>query len=229
MKICIPIRETPFKKALLKIKKAQKYADFVEIWFDRFRSATEMKALMKASRKPVIAVCRGPVEKGSFEGTERERIALLEEAVHCGAAFMDCGIQTKLPHIKKIKTTCERFGAKLIISKHFWNDTPSLARLEATIKRAKKLGAAIVKIATTVKRWEDNVILFELTARAQAGGDRVVILGMGEKGKISRVGCPLLGGFLTYVALDQNSKTAAGQLTVQELRAKVPAYRQAGK
>lgn len=221
MKICIPIRETSFKKALLKIKKAQKYADFVEIWFDRFRSTARVKALIGASKKPVIAVCRGPMEKGNFRGTEKERISALLEAVHFGAAFVDCGIETKPLSMKKIKTRCEGFGAKLIISKHFWKSTPDLAGLETTIKKAKKLGAAIVKIATTIKRWEDNVILFEFTTRAQTRGDRVIVVGMGRRGKISRLGCPLLGGFLTYVALNENSKTAQGQWTIKELKSKI--------
>ncbi len=81
----------------------------------------------------------------------------------------------------------------------------------------KRVGADIVKIAVLVKRWSDNVILFELTKRVSKSGGKIIAIGMGEKGKISRIGCPLLGSFLTYAALDARSKTAPGQLLLKDI------------
>ena len=37
-------------------------------------------------------------------------------------------------------------------------------------------------------------------------------------GKLSRITTLLLGGFMTYAALDEQQATAPGQLTVQQLR-----------
>jgi 3-dehydroquinate dehydratase len=41
---------------------------------------------------------------------------------------------------------------------------------------------------------------------------------MGEAGRLSRIATILLGGFMTYAALDATQATAPGQLTIQELK-----------
>jgi len=219
MKICIPIREKNLKRAKKQVKKAQKYADYVEIWLDSFGKETSeanLKKLIKSSRKPVLAVCRTSFEKGVFKGNEQERITVLQKAVLCGAKFVDCGIQTDQKLIKVLRQTCRKNGAQLIISRHIWDKTPPLSQLLKILQKAEKLGANIIKIATHVSQWEDNAVLFELVSSQASKGKKVIIIGMGEKGKISRIGCALLGGFLTYVALDEKTKTAPGQLTVAE-------------
>lgn len=213
VKICIPVRQSTCKKALEQVKKAQKYADFIEIWLDNLKMS-DFKALIKASSLPVIAKC-----------SKIQRVEILKKAVQCGAKFVDSGIHTNRLRqggatfknlIRDLEKTCKKYKAKLIISQHFWDKTPNLNFLLKTAIKAKNLGADIVKIATYVKRWPDNVILFELTKRLKASGVKNIVVGMGEKGKISRIGCVLLGGFLTYIALDEKSRTAEGQMEVAE-------------
>ncbi len=221
MKICIPIREKMLQKAQQQVRKAAKHANFIEIWLDFFPAENlelNLKKLIKMAQKPVIAVCRANDEKGSFSGTEEQRIERLALAMQAGAKLVDIGLHTNKSLIRFLKKSCRRKGAKMIISQHIWDQTPRLSYLLSHIQKAKKLGADIVKIATQVRSWSDNTVLFELTARAQEIGQKVIIIGMGEKGKISRIGSPLLGSFLTYAALDEKSKTAPGQPTIDELR-----------
>ena len=217
VKICIPIRKSNRQKAKQQVKKASKYADFVEIWLD---SIKDDKLLFRATTKPIIAVCRAGFEHGNFKGSEKERIDVLKQAVAEGARFVDVGIHTNKKLIADLKKTCKKHGAKLIVSFHVWDKTPELKILLKEVGRANRLGADIVKIATFVKKWSDNVTLFELVKMAKEKGKTVIVVGMGEKGKISRIGCPLLGSFLTYVALDEKSKTARGQMTLSSFRPK---------
>ena len=42
---------------------------------------------------------------------------------------------------------------------------------------------------------------------------------MGEQGKVSRLLSPMFGAFFTFASLDQGNETAAGQMTIQEMRA----------
>jgi 3-dehydroquinate dehydratase len=42
---------------------------------------------------------------------------------------------------------------------------------------------------------------------------------MGELGRVSRLLSPLFGGFFTFASLELGSETAAGQMTIQEMRA----------
>jgi len=224
MRICIPIRETNLNKAKKQVKKALKQLNkakgeaLFEIWLDYLKRASfeDLRAFMKFCQKPVIAVCRVKPEKGRFKGSEKERIEILKKAAAAGAKFIDCGMQTAPQLINGLRKQCDKFGAKLIISKHFWDFTPPIENLFREVQKAKRLGADIVKIATYIKHWADNVILFELVKRASAEGQKIIVVGMGEKGKISRVGCPLLGSYLAYVALDEKLKTAQGQMTVRD-------------
>lgn len=218
MRVCVPIRENGLAKAKKQIMRANRRADLIEIWLDKI-PAGNVCAVIKISKRPVIAVCRAKAEKGSFRGSEAARMQMLERAVFAGAQFVDVGIQTAPNLIKNLKKVCVARGAKLIISKHFWDSTPELSSLLLFFKKARKLGADIVKIATTVLQWSDNAVLFELTMRVSESekNAEIIVVGMGARGKISRIGCPLLGSYLTYVALDEKSKTAPGQLTLREV------------
>lgn len=228
MRICIPIRAKSLKEAEKQVKKALKMVEggrvfgqkteiLFEIWLDK-----NLRKLIKFCKAPVIAVCRGKIERGDFKGSEKERIEILKNAVLAGAKMVDCGIQTDKNLVRDLKKVCKRYGAKLIISKHIWDTTPELPDLLKIFKSAKALGADIVKIATKAKNWSDNIVLFELVSRVaplSGAGGKIIAVGMGERGKISRIGCPLLGSYLTYVALDEKSRTAEGQFTLKEIKA----------
>lgn len=225
MKICIPIREKTLAKTQKQVRKASRHADIIEIWLDSFSAQnpkSNLKNLFKLAKKPVIAVCRTAKEKGSFQGTEKQRIERLSLGLRAGAKFVDIDIHTKPKFIRQLRAVCQKYRAKLIISVHIWKNTlgraADIEKLEKLALKAKKLGADIVKIATCAQAWEDNTILFELTKRLKERGVECIIVGIGEKGKISRIGCPLLGSFLTYFALNKKSKTAPGQLTPKEIR-----------
>jgi 3-dehydroquinate dehydratase-1 len=41
---------------------------------------------------------------------------------------------------------------------------------------------------------------------------------MGEQGQVSRILCPLAGGYFTYASIESGRESADGQLTVKEMR-----------
>lgn len=220
MRICIPIREKTAARAIYQIRRANSLLrqwpkSCLEIWLDSF-SQPDIEQILKVCKKLVIAVCRGEEEKGSFRGALEEKIDKLKFAVSCGAKYVDIGGHEKASSIKELQRFCKKHVAKLIISHHFWNEMPGLVYLEKLILKSKAHGADIVKIAAKVFDWSENVTLFELTKRMTARQIPVIIIGMGEQGKISRFGCPLLGSFLTYVAANAKSKTAPGQVLFKE-------------
>lgn len=206
MRICIPVRGANFRDTAKLFYRAEKAGDLVEIWLDKDAGLID---LIRRAKKPVIAVCRGKSEGGSFYGSENERFEILRRAAAAGAEFVDMDLDMNKKFIHE---------SKLIISKHFWDETPDIGELMKTYRKAKKLGADIVKIATKINRWSDNAVLFELTRRVTENGCKIIAVGMGEKGKISRIGCPFLGSYLTYIALDEKTMTAEGQLTMKDLK-----------
>ena len=209
-KICVPICERRQGVAILKAKKAIKQgASLVEIWLDCLNNL-DLTALFREISCPVIAVCKARNEGGTFDGSARARVDLLAEAAQLGARYIDLDLETA----KKIRSQLRKHRRKLIVSYHNYEKTPPLSVLEIKVKEALKAGAAIVKIATHINRIEDNAVLFEVLQRAVKRGTKIIVIGMGEKGTISRTAAPFLGSYLTFVALDERSSTAPGQLTI---------------
>lgn len=218
MRICIPIREESPRKAKEQIKKARSKLPkdcevLFEIWLDKFGAVidkNDLSALFKFCKHKVIAVCKAPCEKGDFKGSRQEKAGVLEKAFAAGADFVDVDMEEG-------GGGWRGKGGRLIISIHIWDKTPDLEDLIKLFNKAKRHGADVVKIAAFVKNWEDNATLFELVKRVSVyGKPKIIAIGMGEKGRISRIGCPLLGSYLTYVALDEKSKTAQGQPTLKK-------------
>ena len=76
-----------------------------------------------------------------------------------------------------------------------------------------KYNPDIVKIACKVNSNRDNARLMSLLDNDM----KMIVLGMGEKGKITRLFSILLGGFCSFAAVDSKRRTAEGQFTVDEL------------
>lgn len=206
-KLCVPLKSPTF--AL--IQRAQKNADLVELWIDTL-DENQVEKLVLASKKPVIVVCKGKDEKGEFTGTNQVKIEKLIAAARAGARLIDIGSNVPQNLIKKLKLEVKKADSELIISTHYWSNTPTIAALEQHALALKKRGADVVKIATTLINPADSVTLFELATRLTKRKLRFVVVGMGPLSQISRIGCSLLGGEFTFVALNKESVTAPGQL-----------------
>ena len=63
-------------------------ADLVELRLDTVRDP-DVAGALQGRRTPVVITCRASWEGGSFEGSEAERHAILEEAVGGGAENVD--------------------------------------------------------------------------------------------------------------------------------------------
>jgi len=78
--------------------------------------------------------------------------------------------------------------------------------------------ADILKIVTYARDITNNLALFNLIYRSKKDGKKLIALCMGERGEISRVLSPLLGGFLTFGSLETGKETAPGQITAANLK-----------
>lgn len=221
--LCIPVQEKTLKKTIQQVKIASKKADLVEIWLDRVGDLNEkslqnnLKKLVKFSKKPLLAVCKARSEKGNWTQSEEKRVEILKNAASCGFQYVDIGIDTAKNLIKELIKNKKK--AKIIISYHNFEKTPDLRELEKIHLQAANLGADIVKIATAVNKTEDNLrILNLLNSRNGAKKPSLIAIGMGEKGKITRIFGPQLGSPITYISLSKKTFTAPGQLTLKQYR-----------
>lgn len=188
----------------------------VEPLVDRFEVRIDLTGnnwqdVVKHLKKPWIACNRRVEEGGKGETEESQRINKLLKAIELGAGIVDIELGTKnltdfIPAIKE--------KARCLVSSHLGN-TPPLAELKKIVKEQLESGADICKVVTTARKFEDNLTVLSLFSEFPEA--RLISFAMGNSGLISRVICPLAGGYFTYAAIDKGKESAPGQLTVAEL------------
>lgn len=214
-KLCIPIVETTMGKALIAIKKANRWADLIELRMDYLRGV-KLAPLLENSQKPFIVTHRRKDEGGQYKGDERKRLTVLQEAIDLGADYIDAELATKRSFLQTLIR--DKRETQVILSFHDFRGTPSLRELQKLYDRMIQLGADVVKIVPFARSWEDNLTILSLIPFAKERKQKIVAFCMGEKGKISRIFSPFLGAVWTYASLNQNRTSAPGQLTVQEIK-----------
>jgi 3-dehydroquinate dehydratase type I len=163
--------------------------------------------------KPWIACNRRKEEGGKWRGGESQRIKELLSALELGAAIVDIELST--PGLEKAVREIKG-RADCLLSYHDLKGTPPLEKMKEIIKNQEAAGADICKVVTTARSFKDNLSTLQLIADFPQ--KKVVSFAMGALGQISRVLCPLAGGYFTYASVEQGSESAAGQITVTELR-----------
>ena len=230
--ICIPITSDNPKEALHAIERSCQLADFLELRMDLIGNiglAELISAVRAESAAVKIIVTSRKKEEAAFIGRRprrrnacsktRYKIALLKEAVERGADYIDIELAEGTQAIRQLQALCAEKGSqtKMIISYHHLKDTPDLATLKKIFHRCAAYKPAVVKIVTTARSEEDNLIILNLIAYARRKSQKIISLCMGEKGGISRAVAPLMGNFLSFAALDRTGRSAPGQFTVHEM------------
>jgi 3-dehydroquinate dehydratase type I len=214
--LCATIPAPTVDQALDLIKKAeQRDANLVELRFDYLDDLSLTGEIISATRLAKIATLR-PVSKGGrFRGKEHDRIRCLFEAAKSGCEFIDIELGTK--NTPEIIRNIKNLGAKTIISYHDFHSTPNLRKLNMILGRQIKTKADLFKIVTTAKRLRDNLTILDFVAKAIERGE-VVSFAMGELGTVSRILSPIYGSSFTFGAVERGIESAAGQLTLEEMR-----------
>ncbi|MDF1809829.1 MAG: type I 3-dehydroquinate dehydratase [Phycisphaerales bacterium] len=239
--VCVPLMVEDHSEALRDaILAAELGADLVEFRVDVFfedrsdeeKGSVEMLQdridrvldLVEVSPLPCIVTCRPHWEGGEYHGDDDERVALFEAlgTSDTPPAYIDVELATytrsknirqkinlAVNHPKQVRAVTTR----LILSAHDFEGRPSdLTR--KIIEMQDEPACSIVKIAYRARSIRDNLELFEILADRQKP---TIALCMGEFGIMSRILAPKFGGFLTFASLRDESTTAPGQITIDEL------------
>jgi 3-dehydroquinate dehydratase-1 len=215
----VPIRPKSLPDLKRKIKKAEPHADVIEIWMDHLGKGTENagpRNVRALTKKMLCIANKGKEEKGKWKGSEKERVELLAGFAKSGCEYIDIGIHTNTTLIKNLIK--RKAGAKIICSYHNFSMTPSENELWRIIRKMQKLGVDIVKLAAKAHSTEDALTILQIIVRANKEGIKIIGLSMGDKGKIERVVAGEFGSYMVYGALNENSRTAPGQLTISGYR-----------
>lgn len=203
-------------EALNLIEKAEKaQANFIEVRLDCLEDSRALKDLAKSTKLPLIATNKLESEKGFFAGNDGERQQTLLNAGKHGFEYIDVDLSSQKHQetIGKLK----QLGVKPIVSYHKFNGALGVSDMENILDDQIASGASVCKIVTTARQIEDNLPALSFVSFASSKA-KLVCFCMGEYGKVSRLLSPLFGAYFTFASLEQSNETAAGQMSVQEMR-----------
>jgi 3-dehydroquinate dehydratase/shikimate dehydrogenase len=163
-------------------------ADYVEVRLDYLKDPQSARDISWSKLKvPVIATCRRVERGGRFNGSLRDEMLVLKDAIRNGAAFVDVDY----------RDAEETLDAPIVGSFHDFEQTP--VDIDQHLERTcANPAVAIAKILATPNSWSDNRRLLELLNKGWS--KPVVVVGMGETGQITRIVGPARGSRWTYAA-----------------------------
>jgi 3-dehydroquinate dehydratase type I len=142
---------------------------------------------------------------------------MLSAAVANGAAYVDIEMDADCAFQDSLQRLAKNHHCRVIISYHNEKKTPQKRQLNKIVTNCFAQGAAIVKVACLVRQREDLLRIISLYEHKLAKGGSLIALGMGAKGKLTRIAAPLLGAPFTYAALLPGRETAAGQMPISRM------------
>ena len=202
--ICVSLGNIDFNRAM----EIATESEMVEIRADLLNfSDTEYRELINRSEK-VVFTCRKDDNKSV------DRKSLFSLALELNVDYIDLETESVEELLDWLKLELEGRPTQLILSYHNFELTPNSEELLRILKQFFKLGADVAKIACMANSDEDVVNLIKMYRKQ----GRKIVLGMGEKGLLTRVAAPVLGAEFTFASADKESATAPGQLSVKEMK-----------
>jgi 3-dehydroquinate dehydratase type I len=202
-------------EAAKKIARANTFADILEIRLDAM-DTFDLHTIIKASYKPVLVTYRSKKEGGKGCAQPETHSEYILTALKEGADLLD--VELSLPRTLREKIFNAKAKSGIVISTHIEDGTPSRQDLEKIFRDCIATPADIVKIITKAKTWSDNLRVLELIPKAHDFGIKIIAFCMGPIGRISRVFSHLMGGYLTFVSLEEGQESADGQIPVAQMK-----------
>jgi 3-dehydroquinate dehydratase type I len=215
IRVCVSIPPRTVDEAFELIRKAEsQHADLIEVRLDYLTNYDQISEIPACSKTPLIATNKSASQHGRFSGTETERQKILVNAAKNGFTYVDVDLGT--PKQTGLIRNLHKAGAKVMVSFHDFEQTPTMSELGKVLDEEIAVGADVCKIITTAQTVKDNLTTLNFVSEASKKV-KLVCFAMGDLGQHSRLVSPVFGAFFTFACLSEKRKTAKGQLTIQEM------------
>lgn len=181
--------------------------EIVEFRLDKIKFSNKLKDLFSVQAKTIATY------RPNKDVNDDERISVLKKAIDEGADYIDIEIENSEAYKEELLEYSCKKGVKVIVSYHDMQKTPPKAELEHLIAWASEYNADIIKIACLVNDKKDAARLLSLYDSDLS----LIVIGMGELGKITRVAASIMGAPFMFVSFDKDSQTASGQFSKEEI------------
>lgn len=212
--LCAVAMSSTINELIHQISLCRNMSQYVEVRFDYLNNQTniDLSLFKKATDQTIIFTCRRQDEGGKWNGSEENRIHILQNAFDFGF-LVDVELQTL--EEGKLQLTSQ-MQKNAITSFHNFEKTPPFNELEKVNIRMEKYEPAIKKIATMIQNETDIKTLYGLLCNKR-DKEKLCIIGMGKMGKQTRIISPLLGSYLTYCSIN-NEVSAPGQMNCKDMK-----------
>jgi 3-dehydroquinate dehydratase I len=209
-KICTVVQGNNLETFLKNLEKAQKTAEMIELRTDSINefSSADIPIIKGLLKLPCIFTCRHVKEGGLFTGSSQREI--LKNAFVSGFDYIDISYNNPI-----INDLNDMEKNQLLVSYHNNKGTPNLEELVELLKYMRTFNPAIMKIATMVKYKKDVPVLASLLQNRKKD-EKLIVIGMGKKGEITRATFPLVGSYIAYLTMKGEKNIAPGMLTEEE-------------
>src|SRR5688572_25544866 len=216
-KICVSVFAETADELVSKLRRAEADADVIELRFDGLDPEGIRNAFTQLrSDKQILLTMRPKEQGGSSTRNATERVGFWTEyALHKTVDHRAIWIDQEhdlLPQ-KEFMFWLDQFF--VVRSKHYFEGQT------ADLNKAYDLLASnseVAKIAVSSKDILDTIGIWKLLQRANEENKRLIPIAMGEAGKWTRILGPAYGAFMTYASLESGGETAAGQITVADMK-----------
>lgn len=167
---------------------------------------------------PVLFTFRSSLEGGEkFITAEDYHQLNCWAAAQTGISMVDVEGRREDLDAKALVAEIHKTGTPVVVSNHFFHETPATDALYRIFEELEETGADILKLAVMPQNEMDVIRLLEVTTALKEKTDRPVItMSMGKLGVVSRVCGSLTGSAMTFGTV--GAASAPGQLPVKELR-----------
>lgn len=211
--LCIVIKGPSIEEAHQQILKAHDYADFVELRLDYFTSL-DLNAILTLRSHfsiPMIFTLRNQIQGGNYAQSEEMRLADIRKLLTLKPEYFDLENNVPPSFIEEVSSNYPEI--KLIYSYHNFEETPP--DLDDLYHEMQKTPVFFYKIAVKAQNSLDALRLICWTKNCN--DHKLIAISMGQYGQISRILSPLMGCPFTYASLDEDPKSAPGQLSAKTL------------
>ncbi len=208
-KICVSVCAETADEMIANIKRAEQFADVIEVRFDCLRSDQLENFKVQLSnfkcKKPLLATFRVNEQGGKNALSLSDRLEFWKEGC---ADFQFVDLEEDV--INSVDG-----DPKKVVSYHDFEGVPD--ELDQIFERLAATNADIIKLVVTADDITDAIPVWKLLDRAKTNGKEMIPIAMGEAGKWTRILGIAHGAYLTYASLDSGKETADGQITAKDL------------
>ncbi|KAF0995373.1 type I 3-dehydroquinate dehydratase [Geobacillus sp. TFV-3] len=225
--ICVPVLGVDREQVLREAEEVcRKKPDLIEWRADFFQAIHDQNSVLATAKElrnvtediPILFTVRSEREGGQPIPLDGQEVQQLIEAI-CKSRVVDL-VDYELAYgerIASVRRAADEGGVRLVVSRHYFDGTPSKETLVAEMRQAEQCGADIAKVAVMPKSPQDVLTLLQATEEARRElSIPLITMAMGGLGAITRLAGWLFGSAVTFAVGKQSS--APGQIPIDEVR-----------